>query len=79
MRIKIEFDSDKDSDFNNYKTYLKSIDMKMAIWDISQLLRRETKHVPDSMSTETYNELTKIKNSINEIISNYDLDEILNN
>lgn len=78
MKIILEFDTEKDEEFQLHKTYIKAEDMSLALWDITQLLRSEVKHAPDSMSEETYNKLESLREDIHSIINKYDLDNIVN-
>lgn len=78
MKIILEFDTEKDEEFQLHKTYIKAEDMSLALWDITQLLRGKVKYAPDSMSEETYKELESIKEDIHSIINKYDLDNIVN-
>lgn len=78
MKITLTFDTEKDEEFNLHKTYIKAVDMSVALWEITQLLRSKVKYAPDSMSEETYKELEVIREDIHNIINKYGLDTIVN-
>ena len=77
MKITLTFDTEQDEEFNLHKTYIKAVDMSLAIYDILQLLRSERKYAPDSMSEETYKKVKEIEDKVHEIISQYDLYNII--
>ena len=79
MKITIEFDdSNENEDFRLHKTYIKAVDMSVALWEITQLLRSRLKYESDKFSEQTYNEIEKIRDEVHEIISKHDLDGIVN-
>ena len=79
MKIIIEFDdSNENEDFHLHKTYIKAVDMSVALWDITQLLRSRLKYESNGFSEQTYDEIEKIREEIHSIINKYDLDNIVN-
>ena len=77
MIITIKFDSEKDEDLNLHKTYIKAEDMSLALWDITQLLRKRLKYESDNFTSQTYDELEKIQTEIWDIINEYDLTHLI--
>ena len=78
MKITLEFDTESESEFNLHKTYVKAEDMSMALWDITQALRRVRKYESEGFSEETYNQVEKLENEVWEIINEYGLNKIVN-
>lgn len=78
MKVILEFDDEKD-DFRIHKTYIKAIDMSVALWEITQLLRSKLKYESDKFSDQTYTEIEKIRDDVHGIINKHDLDGIVNN
>ena len=76
----LEFDLTNPDDVTDYKRVNKALDMAIALWDIEQYLRAETKYAPDSMPQEVYDALDKVRDKYYEIINehNISIDEILN-
>ena len=76
----LEFDLSNPDDVTDYKRVNKALDMAIALWDIEQYLRAETKYAPDSMPQEVYDALDKVRDKYYEIINehNISIDEILN-
>ena len=73
MVVTFTFDTEKDEDINLHKTYIKSEDMSMAIWDIAQMFRERLKYG----SNDGYEEIQKLSDKFYEIIDDYDLKFIL--
>jgi len=79
MKIIIEFDdSNENEDFHLHKTYIKAVDMSVALWEITQLLRGKIKYGSEGFSEQTYNEIESIREDVHGIINKYDLDSIVN-
>lgn len=79
MKIIIEFDdSNENEDFHLHKTYIKAVDMSVALWDITQMLRSRLKYESEKFSEQTYDEIEKIRDDVHGIINKYDLDSIVN-
>ena len=75
----LEFDLSNPEDANDYKRANKALSMAIALWDIDQYLRAQTKYAPDSMSEETYNALSEAREKFYQILNERDIniDEIL--
>ena len=78
MKVKLEFDTNDENDFNLHKTYIKAVDMSIALWDITQYLRELVKYPPDNMSDETYETIEKIRDKIWDIIDDCNVKEVIN-
>ena len=77
MKVTLEFDSEKDEEFQLYKTYVKAEDMSIALWDITQLLRNERKYPKEEISEETYKKIEELEQSVWDIINEYDLTHLI--
>ena len=77
MKVILEFDAEKDGESQLYKTYVKAEDMSIALWDITQLLRKRLKYESDNFISQTYDELEKIQTEIWDIINEYDLTHLI--
>lgn len=64
----------KTTDINKAKELVKSQDMAIALWKISQMLRNKIKYNDDKLHYET---LIAIQDEFNNIIENLHLSEIL--
>ena len=75
----LEFDLSNPEDANDYKRANKALSMAIALWDIDQYLRAQTKYAPDSMSEEAYNALSEAREKFYQILNERDIniDEIL--
>jgi hypothetical protein len=76
----LEFDLSNPDDVTDYKRANKALDMAIALWDIDQYLRAQTKYAPDSMPEEAYNALDAAREKFYQILNERDInmDEILN-
>lgn len=61
MKATLEFDLNEQDDVNAHKRCVQSLDLTLMLWDVEQELRKLTKYAPDSMSQETFDELTKLR------------------
>lgn len=79
MKAVLEFDMNEPDDVEAHKRCVQSLDLAISLWDIEQELRRVTKYAPDSMSQETYDELTKLREKFYEILTerNISLDSLI--
>ena len=75
----LEFDLNEPDDKEAHKRAVKALDMAIALWDIEQYLRSQTKYAPDSMPQEVYDALDKVKQEFYEILTNHNisLDELI--
>lgn len=79
MKAVLEFNLDDEHDDMLHRQCVNAKGMVLSLWDIAQHMRSITKYAPDSMSQETYDELMKVRNEINEIMNGYNisLDDLL--
>jgi hypothetical protein len=61
MKGILEFDLDERFDVEAHKRAIKSLDLAIALYDMDQYLRAQTKYAPDSMSQEVYDALARNK------------------
>lgn len=80
MKGILEFDLDERFDIEAHKRAVKSLDLAMALYDMDQYLRGQTKYAPDSMSQEVYDALQETRDKLHEIMSerSINLDELIN-
>lgn len=74
MKAILEFDLLDPEDRIEHQRMLKSTDMQVALWDISQRLRSKIKYAPDDMSEDTYKVYEEIQDVFYEIINKYNID-----
>ena len=79
MKGILEFDLDERFDVEAHKRAVKSLDLAMALYDMDQYLRSQTKYAPDSMSQEVYDALQETRDKLHEIMSerSINLDELI--
>jgi len=79
MKAILEFDLNETNDISAHKRAVKALDMAIALWDIEQYLRSQTKYAPDSMPQEAYDALEKAREKFYEILNDHNIgmDEIL--
>ena len=79
MKGILEFDLDERFDIEAHKRAVKSLDLAMALYDMDQYLRSQTKYAPDSMSQEVYDALQETRDKLHEIMSerSINLDELI--
>ena len=69
MKAILEFNLPEDQ--NEYQMTNDASNMFNALWDMSQWLRKQTKHIPDNMSDIELNTLEKCREEfINVLINN---------
>jgi hypothetical protein len=80
MKAILEFNLDEQDDEMAHLRAIKSLDLALALWDIDQYLRSQTKYTPDSMSKEVYDALQETRDELYRIMSKHsvDLDELIN-
>lgn len=74
MKAILEFDLLDPEDRVEHQRMLKSTDMQLALWDISQSLRSKVKYAPDGISEDTYKAYEEIQDMFYEIINQYNID-----
>ena len=79
MKAILEFNLDEQDDRVAHLRAVKALDVAIALWDIEQHLRAQTKYAPDSMSSEVYDALQETRDKFYEIMNerSIDLDELL--
>jgi ATP-dependent helicase/DNAse subunit B len=75
----LKFNLDDSADEAAYMRAVKSTKLAIALWDMDQYLRSQTKYAPDSTSQEVYDALQDARDKLHEIMSDnsIDLDELL--
>lgn len=75
----LEFDLNEPDDVEAHKRAVKSLDMAIALWDIDQYLRAQTKYAPDSMPQEAYDALLEAREKFYQILNErgINMDKIL--
>jgi hypothetical protein len=72
MKAKLEFNLPEDGeDFTNAVNGTK---WKIAMWDLDQWLRSQTKYAPDTMSDDTYKALESCRDELRRIVGDSNLD-----
>ena len=65
-KVILEFDSFEESE--ELKSALDGAKWKNVVWELSQYLRSNLKHTPDTMTDEALAELEKVSSELYEII-----------
>lgn len=71
MEAILKFDLNDPDDRREHERMLKSMDMYLALWDISQELRSKVKYAPDSMSKDEYKAWEQSQEMFYRIINEY--------
>ena len=71
MEAILKFDLNDPDDRREHERMLKSMDMHLALWDISQELRSKVKYAPDSMSEDEYKAWEQAQEMFYRIINEY--------
>ena len=71
MEAILKFDFNDPDDKREHERMLKSMDMHLALWDISQELRSKVKYAPDSMSEDEYKAWEQAQEMFYRIINEY--------
>ena len=74
----LEFDLSNPDDVNDYKRTNQALDMALALWDIDQYLRAETKY-NEELTQDAYDALAIAREKFYQILNehNINMDEIL--
>lgn len=74
----LEFDLNEPSDVEAHKRAVKSLDLCLALWDIEQYLRSQTKY-NEQLTQEAYDALEKARKEYYEILGKHgvSLDELM--
>ena len=70
-KIILEFDGIEEAD--DARTTLDGVKWKIAMWEMDQWLRSQTKHAPDSMSDDTYKAFEECREKLREIVNDSNL------
>ena len=73
MKAILEFDLNDADDITSHRRCVSSLEITLVLWDIDQHFRSITKHAPDSMSQETYDELVKVRERLYQLMNERDL------
>ena len=75
----LEFDLNEPGDKEAHLRAVKALYMALALWDIEQYLRSQTKYAPDDMPEVAYDALDKARQEFYEILTNHNisLDELM--
>lgn len=75
----LEFDLTDPDDNVAHNRAVKALDLCLALWDIDQYLRAQTKYAPDDMPDEVYDALSKARDEFYSIMSEHtiSLDNLL--
>ena len=71
MEAILKFDLNDPDDKREHERMLKSMDMHLALWDISQELRSKVKYASDSMSEDEYKTWEQAQEMFYRIINEY--------
>ena len=71
MKATLEFNLPDDE--LEFQTAVDGPKMKLALWDIDQWLRGQTKHAPDDMSQDTYDALILCRERLHQIMNSYNV------
>ena len=74
MKAQFEFDLQDDDDRMEHQMMLKAKDMSIALWDMSQELRKKIKYAPDDLSEDTYKAYEEIQDIFYGILNQYNID-----
>lgn len=79
MKAILEFNLDEGDDKAAHLRAIKALDMAIALWDMEEYLRRQTKYASDLMPIEVYKNLEEVRDKFREIMSerSLDIDELL--
>lgn len=74
MIATIEFDLYDPEDKREHQRMLKSMDMHLALWDISQELRSKVKYAPDDMDENALNAYEEMREYFYRKLNEYNID-----
>ncbi len=79
MKAILEFNLDEGDDKAAHLRAIKALDMAIALWDMDEYLRGQTKYASDLMPIEVYKSLEGVRDQLREIMNerSIDLDELL--
>jgi len=70
MKAILEFDFDKEDsdDRSQFEDAINGTKFKLALWELDQWLRSNTKYAPDTMSDDTYEAYEKCRQQLRDIL-----------
>ena len=71
MKATLEFNLPDDE--HEFQAAVNGAKMRLALWDIDQWLRGQTKHAPDDMSQDTYDALILSREKLHQIMNSYNV------
>lgn len=74
MKAILEFDLQDLEDRIEHQRMLKAKDMSIALWDMSQELRKKVKYAPDDLSEDTYKAYEEIQDIFYGILNQHNID-----
>jgi hypothetical protein len=74
MKAVLEFDLQDIEDRIEHQRMLKAKDMSIALWDMSQELRKKVKYAPDDLSEDTYKAYEEIQDIFYGILNQHNID-----
>jgi len=74
MKAILEFDLQDLEDRIEHQRMLKAKDMSIALWDMSQELRKKVKYAPDDLSEDTYKTYEEIQDIFYGILNQHNID-----
>ena len=74
MKAKLVFDLNDPDDRIQHQRMLKSTDMQIALWDISQELRSKVKYAPDDMDENALKAYDEIREYFYSKLNEYNID-----
>lgn len=70
MKAILEFNFNEDNDDRSeFQDAINGTKWKMAMWELDQHLRAETKYAPDTMHEEYYNALQATRDKLHQILN----------
>ena len=74
MKAVLEFDLQDLEDRIEHQRMLKAKDMSIALWDMSQELRKKVKYATDDLSEDTYKAYEEIQDIFYGILNQHNID-----
>ena len=74
MKAKLVFDLNDPDDRIQHQRMLKSTDMQIALWDISQELRSKVKYAPDDMDENSRKAYEEMREFFYSKLNEYNID-----
>ena len=71
MKAILEFDLPDDHD--EFLKVSRASDLYLAIWDLDQWLRSQTKYAPDDMSEDSYKAYQDCRDKLRQLLNEYNV------